>query len=172
MVEQQAAILRPETLVDEFKKNGVTHVVTIPDSETNYLYELMAKESWLDIVPVSREGETMGIALGLNVAGKVPVCLIQNTGMMESGDSIRGMALDAGFPLVMVVGYRGWTRHGKTVDTAATYTEPFLHAFRINYYLVEQDEDGDRISEAFQEARATKRPVAVLIGDEYHGFNR
>ena len=39
MVEQQqAAILRPETMVEEFKKNRVTHVVTIPDSETNYLY--------------------------------------------------------------------------------------------------------------------------------------
>ena len=172
MVEQQLQILRPETLIEEFKKNGVTHVITIPDSETNYLYELMAKEPWLDIVPVSREGETMGIALGLNIAGKVPVCLIQNTGMMESGDSIRGMALDAGFPLVMVVGYRGWTRHGNTGDTAATYPEPFLPAFPINYYLVEQDEDGDRISAAFKEARATKRPVAVLIGDEYHGFNR
>ena len=172
MVEQQPSVLRPETLVEEFRKNGVTHVVTIPDSETNYLYELMVKLPWLDIVPVSREGEAMGVAMGLNVAGKVPVCLIQNTGMMESGDSIRGMALDAGFPLLLVVGYRGWTRRGKITDTAARYTEPFLHAFGINYYLVEHDDDGTRISEAFEEARANSRPVAVLIGDEYHGFNR
>ena len=114
----------------------------------------------------------MGVALGLNVAGKVPVVLIQNTGMMESGDSIRGMVLDAGFPLVLVIGYRGWTRRGKTPDTAARYTEPFLNAFGINYYFVENDSDGPRISDAFEEARATKRPVAVLIGDEYHGFNR
>ncbi len=168
----QVQVLRPETLVEEFKKNGVTHVITIPDSETNYLYELMAKEPWLDMVPVSREGETMGVALGLSAAGKVPVCLIQNTGMMESGDSIRGMALDAGFPLVMVVGYRGWTRRGVTTDTAARYTEPFLHAFGINYYLVEHDDDGPRISAAFEEAKNTRRPVVVLIGDEYHGFNR
>ncbi len=172
MVEQQAQILRPETLIQEFKKNGVTHVITLPDSETNYLYEMMVKEPSLEVIPVSREGETMSTALGLNVAGKVPVCLIQNTGMMESGDSIRGMALDAGFPLVMVVGYRGWTRHGVTTDTAARYTEPFLHAFGINYYLVEEDTDASRISAAFEEARDTKRPVAVLIGDEYHGFNR
>ena len=172
MVQQQPQILRPETLVEEFKKNGVTHIITIPDSETNYLYELMLEQDWLDVVPVSREGETMGVALGLNVAGKVPVCLIQNTGMMESGDSIRGMALDSGFPLVMVIGYRGWTRRGNTPDTAATYTEPFLNAFRINYYLVEHDDDGDRISEAFVEARDTNRPVVVLVGDEYHGFNR
>ena len=173
MVEQQQIeLLRPETMVEEFKKNGVTHIITIPDSETNYLYELMLRQDWMDVVPVSREGESMAVALGLNIAGKTPVCLIQNTGMMESGDSIRGMALDAGFPLVMVVGYRGWTRRGKTTDTAALYTEPFLNAFRLNYYLVEQDEDGSRISEAFEEARSTNRPVVVLIGDEYHGFNR
>ena len=172
MVQEQAAILSPETLVEEFKKNGVTHIITIPDSETNYLYELMKMQPWLDIVPAAREGETFAIALGLIIGGKVPVCLIQNTGMLESGDSIRGMALDAGFPLVMVVGYRGWTRRGVTNDTAARYTEPFLHAFGINYYLVEYDDDGDRISTAFEEARATRRPVAILIGDEYHGWNR
>ncbi len=172
MVQQQAALLRPETLIEEFKKNGVTHIVTIPDSETNYLYELMKEQPWLDVIPASREGETFAIALGLSIGGKVPVCLIQNTGMMESGDSIRGMALDAGFPLVMLVGYRGWNRHGVITDTAARYTEPFLNAMGVNYYLVEQDEDASRISIAFEEARAQKRPVAVLVGDEYHGFNR
>lgn len=172
MMQQQAAILSPETLVEEFKKNGVTHIITIPDSETNYLYELMKEQPWLDIVPAAREGETFAIALGLIIGGKVPVCLIQNTGMLESGDSIRGMAIDSGFPLVFVVGYRGWTRHGAISDSVARYTEPFLNAMRINYYLLEQDVDGERISLAFQEARATKRPVAVLVGDEYHGFNR
>ena len=112
------------------------------------------------------------IKLSLIVGGKVPVCVIQNTGMMESGDSIRGMAVDSGFPMVMLVGYRGWTRHGVITDSAARYTEPFLHAMGVNYYLVEQDSDAERISVAFDEARATKRPVAVLVGDEYHGFNR
>ena len=172
MVQQQAALLTPETLIEEFKKNGVTHIVTIPDSETNYLYELMKEQPWLDVIPASREGETFAIALGLSIGGKIPVCLIQNTGMMESGDSIRGMALDAGFPLVMLVGYRGWNRHGVITDTAAKYTEPFLNAMGVNYYLVEQDDDASRISVAFEEARAQKRPVAVLVGDEYHGFNR
>ena len=167
MVNQQAALLRPETLIEEFKKNGVTHIVTIPDSETNYLYELMANEPSLDIIPVSREGESMSTALGLNIAGKVPVCLIQNTGMLESGDSIRGMALNAGFPLVMVVGYRGWSRHGLTRDSAARFIEHILHAWGINYYLIETDDDADRISLAIEEAERTSKPVAVLVGTEF-----
>ena len=172
MVQQQAALLKPESLVAEFKKNNVTHIVTIPDNETNYLYELMKDQPWLEVVPTSREGETFAIALGLIVGGKVPVCVIQNTGMMESGDSIRGMSLDANFPLVMLIGYRGWTRHGVVTDSAAKYTETFLHAMGINYYLLETDDDASRISVAFEEARKNSCPVAVLVGDEYHGFNR
>ena len=35
-----------------------------------------------------------------------------------------------------------------------------------------KNEDGPRISEAYEESLVTKRPVVVLIGDEYHGFNR
>ena len=41
MVQEQAAVLRPETMIEEFEKNGVTHVVTIPASEPNYLHEAM-----------------------------------------------------------------------------------------------------------------------------------
>ncbi len=71
-----------------------------------------------------------------------------------------------------MVGYRGWTRHGVTTDTAATYTERFLMAFGLSYYLVENDADAPRITTAFEEAARTRRPVVVLVGDEYHGFNR
>ena len=169
---QQAASLNPETVLQEMKKNGVTHVVWLPDSETNWLYMLMKAEPTLDLIAVSREGQAMSIAAGLAVGGKKPIVLIQNTGMMESGDSIRGWGFGLNTPVVLMVGYRGWTRHGVNQDTAATYTERFLNAFGINYYLIENDEDAARISIAFEEAERTRRPVAVLVGDEFHGFNR
>jgi sulfopyruvate decarboxylase TPP-binding subunit len=102
----------------------------------------------------------------------MPNVAVYGGSLLESGDSLRGWGLGLNIPVVLMVGYRGWTRHGVTQDTAATYTERFLHAFGINYYLVENNTDAPRISMAFQEARKTKRPVAVLVGDEYHGFNR
>jgi hypothetical protein len=45
-------------------------------------------------------------------------------------------------------------------------------AFGIPFYLVENDADSDRISTAFKEAEQIQGPVVVLVGDEYHGFNR
>ena len=162
--------LSPETVLGEMKKHGVTHVVWLPDSETNWLYLLMKAEPTLTLVAIPREGLAASIAAGLHAGGKKPLILIQNTGLMESGDSIRGWLLGLDVPVVLMVGLRGWTRHGVTSDTAAVYTERFLNAFNINYYLVESDADAPRISVAFEEAEKTRKPVAVLVGDEYHGF--
>ena len=165
------ASLSPETVLAEMKKNGITHVVWLPDSETNWLYLLMKAEPSITLVAVPREGLAFSCAAGIYIGGGKPIILIQNTGMMESGDSIRGWLLGLNVPVVMMVGYRGWTRHGITTDTAATYTERFLMAFGLNYYLVESDADAPRITAAFEDAARTKRPVVVLVGDEYHGFN-
>ncbi len=99
--------------------------------------------------------------------GKKPVVLIQNTGIFESGDSIRGLGLDVSQPLVMLIGYRGWDRHGVTRDSAARFIEHILHAGGINYYLVEADEDVARITLAIEEAQRTAKPVAVLVGTEF-----
>ena len=171
MSDAQKAALSPETVLAQMKKNGVTHVVWLPDSETNWLFLLMQEDPSLTLVGVNREGLAFSAASGIYAGGKTPLILIQNTGLMESGDSMRGWAIQMEVPVVLMVGYRGYTRHGVNKDSAATYTERFLNAFNIQYYLVEDDGDAERISIAFAETRKTKRPVAVLVADEYHGFN-
>ena len=163
----QEIILHPSSVVEELKKNNISHVVWLPDSETNFMFQLLTNEPTLDLVPVCREGETMAIAAGLWVGGKRPIVLIQNTGIFEAGDSIRGLGLDVNQPLVMLVGYRGWSRHGLTKDSAARFIEHILHAWGITYYLIETDEDADRISLAIEEADRTSKPVAVLVGTEF-----
>ena len=163
----QEAVLHPAVIVAEIKKNNFTHVVWLPDSETNFMYQLLTNEPSIDLVPVCREGETMGIAAGLWVGGKKPLVLIQNTGIFESGDSIRGLGLDVNQPLLMLIGYRGWSRHGETPDSAGHYIEHILHAWGIKYYLIETDEDADRISIAAEEAQRRQQPVAVLVGTEF-----
>src|SRR5438874_4067669 len=169
---ETAVALSPETVLAQMKQNGVTDIVWLPDSETNWLYLLMQAEPSLRLVGVSREGHACSIAAGLYAGGRKPMILIQNIGMMESGDSIRGWLLSLNIPVVMMVGYRGWTRHGVTTDTAATYTERFLMAFVLHYYLVELHPDADRIGTPLPEGERTLLPVVVLVSVEYHGFNR
>ena len=168
MADQEGGF-SPQTIIDHLKANKVTHVVWLPDSETNFLYVLLQEEPSLDLIAVSREGQAFSTASGLSVGGAKPVILIQNTGLMESGDSLRGWVMGMDIPVVLMVGYRGWTRHGVDTDTAATYTEHFLHAFGIKYYLVESDADANRIALAFEQAEKTQQPVAGGSGEEDHG---
>src|ERR1051325_1296999 len=129
MNDATTAALSPETVLQHMKQNGVTDVVWLPDSETNWLYMLMKAEPSLRLIGVTREGHACSIGGGVPPGGRKPLILIQNTGMMESGDSIRGWLLGMNVPVVMMVGYRGWTRHGVTADTAATYTQKLPMAF-------------------------------------------
>jgi sulfopyruvate decarboxylase subunit alpha len=171
MTDRQAAALSPDSVIQQMRANGVTHVIWLPDSETNWLFLKMQQEPELHMVGVAREGQACSIAAGLHAGGARPMILIQNTGMLEAGDSIRGWLCNLNVPAVCLVGYRGYTRHGVNKDSAATYTERFLMAFNLSHYLIESNADADRITIAFEEAERTRRPVVVLVADEFHGFN-
>ena len=54
-----------------------------------------------------------GIAAGLHLGGKTPVVLIQNTGLFESGDVLRGNVLNLQMPLLLMVGVSGLPRNGQ-----------------------------------------------------------
>jgi sulfopyruvate decarboxylase TPP-binding subunit len=159
--------LSAERVAQAIKEEGFTHVVWLPDSEANFMYEVLSSDPDLELVQVCREAETMAIAVGLMVGGKQPVCLIQNTGLMESGDSLRGLVLDLNIPLLIMVGYRGWRGGAPMTDSAGIYLEPILNAWGVKYHVIESDADVHWIGDAWREAQASSRPVAVLIGREY-----
>jgi sulfopyruvate decarboxylase TPP-binding subunit len=159
--------LTARRVVDELKQNGVTHVVWLVDTESRFMYDALTADPSLTVVPICREAEGMAIALGLIIGGKRPIVVIQNTGLFESGDSVRGLVLDLQLPLVLMVGYRGFHRDQPITDSAATYLEPTLKAWDLPHHLVETDEDVPTIGQAFREAAERRHPVAVLIGREY-----
>jgi len=146
---------------------GVTHLVWLPDSEAGFLYAALQDDPDVALVPVCREGEAMAVALGLAVAGRRPAVVIQNTGFLESGDSVRGAVLDTGFPFLLLIGYRGWSAGRPMTDSAGRFTEPVLRAWGIPYHLVEDDRDLPKLERAYHEAQERGGPVAVLIGREY-----
>jgi sulfopyruvate decarboxylase subunit alpha len=159
----RGAVEQGEKVVEELRKSGVSHVVWLPDSKTNFWYKPLHEESGLTLVPVCREGEAMAVSAGLILGGKKPVTLIQSPGFFESGDSIRGICLDSKLPLLMMILYRGFQRDAPMKDSAGIYLEPVLKAFGIPYYMIEKDSDLPLISQAYRESQETSRTIAVLI---------
>ena len=79
MSHTEAAALSPETVLQQMKQNGVTDIVWLPDSETNWLYLLMQADPDLRLVGVTREGHACSIAAGLFAGGRRPMILIART---------------------------------------------------------------------------------------------
>jgi sulfopyruvate decarboxylase TPP-binding subunit len=159
-------MLSAQKIVDELKKWNVTHVIGLPDNGSARIYEQLHADAGIDVITVSREGEAFAIASGLYVGGKQPVVIIQNTGLLESGDAIRGTAFNMKIPLVVLIGYRGYQTMqpgSSRVDTAATFLEPTLRAWEFPYSKMETDDDIPYISDAFRKAKESSMPTVVLV---------
>src|SRR5439155_1214876 len=89
---------------------GVLASRGIPDNASKALLDLLATEPAIRLLTVTREGEAFAIASGLWVGGRTPVVLIQNTGLLEAGDALRGTAMRMRVPLVCLVTVRGHAR--------------------------------------------------------------
>ena len=108
--------LSPESVLSQLKSNNITHVVWLPDSETNWLYLLMKNEPSIELVPVSREGQAFSVAAGLAVQDIIEKDDIFNRAKnlapyfqkglfslqdLESVDNIRGYGMMGGIDMKM-----------------------------------------------------------------------
>jgi hypothetical protein len=159
----------------------VTHVVGLPDNAAAALIDRLYRDPRIAYVPVTREGEAFAIAAGLWIGGADPVVLVQNTGLLESGDSLRGTLQRMAVPVLVIVSYRGFARLRESgvdpgarplrhesltrpdVDSAALLTEPTLDAWGVPHAFLTATREGDDVAAAIARARRDSRPVVLLL---------
>jgi sulfopyruvate decarboxylase subunit alpha len=149
---------------------GFTDVVCIPDGESRYLFQALLAAPGIEVYQPTREGEGIAIAAGLWVGGRRPIVILQNTGLMEAGDALRGCGIGPRIPLFLLVGWRGYpgaTEGQVPIDSAYPYTEPILDAWGIPHRRLMSDDDLGVIGEMASVAEDASSPAAVVYG---YGF--
>jgi sulfopyruvate decarboxylase TPP-binding subunit len=136
-------------IIEELKKCGITHIVWLPCFQLGFIYDAMLNQDDIKLVPVAREGE--GVAV-----------LYQNTGIYESGDSMRLATFELKVPMLVMLGYRGW----QGTDSAGVVMEPTMDAWHVKYHIMKDEKDIDMIAIADKEAQELQQPVALLIVGE------
>jgi sulfopyruvate decarboxylase subunit alpha len=168
------------SILDILERQGVTDVIGVPDNSSAAVYTLLAGHPSIRLRSVTREGEAFAMAMGLWMGGRQPMLLIQNTGLFESGDALRGTLTRMRIPIVCIVTYRGYNKTIKSfgtiptaldadllsrseVDNCAPITEPTLRAWGLPFEFVHTDQDLPVLEAAFGKARDRDAPVAVLV---------
>ena len=160
--------LSGESIIQQIKASGVEFVVSVPDITTSEgLLRPLAKLQSPRLIRICKEDEGVGICAGLAHTGKRALLLIQQTGMLDTINAIRGVAVDDSLPVCMMVGLlekepgvppRQSKRYGVRI------VEPILDTMGIKYHEIEQQDDVVKIRSAIDEAYAQSKPVVVLIG--------
>jgi len=145
---------------------GVTHVVTVPDSTIGPWQDAIEQSGHTRVVRVCREGEARGVAGGLIMGGKLPIVMIQCTGLFESGDALRNAVHDWKLPVFSIIGYRSYLNQDTLPgDTCLVFTEPILSAWKIDYRLITSPAQLPLIAEHFAASRSARCAGAVVIAE-------
>lgn len=172
-------MLTARRLLETFQDLAITHVVGLPDNSTAALFLELADDPDIYLINVTREGEAFATAAGLWIGGQNPLVLIQNTGLLEAGDALRGTLTRMRIPVVTLVSYRGYKSlpnspvsnpspddlARRDVDSVAALLEPTLRAWNIPYQLVGDNGELPKLRAAYEQAQREMRPTAIVIAE-------
>ncbi|HEY7492266.1 MAG TPA: hypothetical protein VIH59_14300, partial [Candidatus Tectomicrobia bacterium] len=87
--------LRVADLITAIKSAGIRFIVALPDRTTSeHLFKPLLADPMLRVVQVCKEDEGVSICSGLYAAGQRALLLMQHTGLLDSVNALRGVAME------------------------------------------------------------------------------
>ena len=157
-------------IISEIKRAGIRFVAALPDRTTSeHLLKPILADRDFKVVQVCKEDEGMSICAGLYATGQRALLLIQHTGLLDSINALRGVAVEGQNPVCMMVGLLAKERGVAPIKSkryGVRIVEPILDAMGIAHHLIETSSDVKTIAPAVDRAYERAAPVVLLIGRE------
>ena len=156
--------------VAALQRNGVDHVVTVPDWVQLSLHDRLERGvAGIRVLPCSNENQAVTVAAGLTIGGKRPLVMMQNQGLYNCLNTLRAVCLDAHVPMVFMVGQFG--REYNNLGHSATQSrrtmvrimEPLLKSIEVPFYCLDSGGDLARMDDAFERAEVERTAVVLLV---------
>lgn len=144
----------------------VSHVVTVPDTYQKTFLAAVEAASDLTMIVACTEDEALGINAGLYVTGHRPFLSIQNNGVYACLNTLRGIALDAAVPTVMIIGQYGQAADvppEKSPLRMVRMLEPTLETWGIPHRRLWSDGDLAAIPADYEAAHRRGGPAALIV---------
>ncbi|MGE0218201.1 thiamine pyrophosphate-binding protein [Mycolicibacterium sp.] len=163
----------PDALYDVLRNHGYRYFTYVPDSGHQHLIERAHEDPDAVAIPLSNEGEGVGIAAGCHLGGGKAVLLTQSGGI---GNCVNYFSLTqhCALPLLCIVTMRGdWGEQNPWQYPMGRAVEPVLAAMRIDTMRVA--DPGEVVATASAAAGAVDRAgraVAILLTQRLLGVKK
>jgi len=112
----------------------------------------------------TREDAALGVAAGAYLAGRLPVVVMQNSGLGVSLNALGSLHLSYEMPVLLLVTWRGFEgRDAPEHLTMGAVLPRVLELFGIPWRAPDAPALLDDVRWAGDVARATRRPVALVV---------
>ena len=152
-------------IVEYLHDAGIDFAATLPDSWIQELILGLEADSRFIHVPLAKEEEGVGICAGAWMAGRRPVLLLQNSGLLNCCNALTTLSGLYDIPLLLLVSYRGSLEENSFFHVPlGAVTGRVLDSLGIPYELVSTAAElPKRIRDAASFTRISQRPVALLL---------
>lgn len=163
-------------IVERLDACGVHHIVTVPDFVQLSVHALLNLQPQFKVIHCSDENQALHVAGGLQIGGKRTAVLMQNQGLLNCINSLRALGLDAGLPMLLLVGQFGreFANVGQNPSQSrrrvVNLVEPMLDLMGLPHWRLDAPQDIDHIDEAVRASTARQLPATVLVG-HYTAWN-
>lgn len=161
--------IRASLFVEELDRLRLNTIVTVPDTHQRTLLAALGRDQRFRVVTAATEDEGVGICAGLWWGGVDPLLLIQHAGVFASVNTLRGIGLDMGIPITMLVGLYGRDPAVAPEDSRGSMNRmvlPLLEHLGIQHELIETANDLPALERIKAQAQVDARPAAAIVGAE------
>jgi sulfopyruvate decarboxylase subunit alpha len=151
-------------IISLLKEEGIDFVVSLPCKLLDELIRILYDDESFIHIPATREEEGVGICVGAHLAGKIPVLLIQNSGLGNSVNALASLVMYYEIPLIIIASHRG--TEGERIKAQVPMgeaTPKILEAIGMAHRILERSSDLEKIRESIIKANTSGKPVAILL---------
>lgn len=155
-------------LIAALRAAEVEFVAAVPDIWTSagFLWPL-SKEPAIRLIRICKEDEGVSICSGLAYTNRRAVLSMQSTGLLDSINAIRAIAVSYSQPICMLVGLLGRNEQLPIDDDAQDYSvrvvPKLMDAMGVKTVVIDGAADVALVAPAIETAYAESRPVVMLL---------
>ncbi len=144
--------------------NGFDFFTGVPCTIIGNLITNLTDNTDVTYIPAVREDVAVGVASGAYMAGKIPVVLMQNSGLGQCLNALTSLNLIYKLPCLLIVTWRGFEGKDAPEHLVMGRTcETLLDMIGIPHFTFSPDNIKSLISHSYDLITENKDPVALLL---------
>lgn len=157
--------MKPEVFVKELKRIGYGPYIGVPCSILKELINYLVTSEKDLYYAAANEGEAMGLASGFALSNRIPVVMMQNSGLGNIVNPLTSLSLVFNFRALLLITLRGekGTNDEPQHSIMGEITESLLKLLKIEYEILDVDNYVLQLEGLYEKMCLLDRPVALLI---------